>query len=175
MIDFIQLASTTHAYAGGNSGTGPESIDGDFGTYYGNSGGDFNTGSGGSFAGGATVYSTHTFSIKRTIKEIAFKIYTATDSSSSTDNAHHSQYKVQYQVEGDATWYDFAGATGSNGSFNPGTVDLTGLNVQNVVAVRAYVSNGGSFHNDDGQHTWDLRIYELQAFGDQQNNMAVAI
>jgi hypothetical protein len=169
LIDFIQLASTTHTYSGGNT-AGNLSIDGDFVTYYGHSGGDYASGSGGSFGSTATPTSTHSFPTPVTIQSIIYQVY-GTSSSGGGQNGTTLYVRVQYLVSGNPTWQDFTGTaitqstSSSTLSYNPGTLTVT-QTVANVTSVRVYVSNAGSYHNDFGQHTWDLRIYEIQAYGE---------
>lgn len=173
LIDFIQLASTVHFYP--YDVNGQNSIDGDFNTYLGHAGGDFASGSGGVFGSSVFVSSEHTFDSPKTLKQVSYKIYGSSQSSSSTDNHCNLQVRVQYKIQGDSTWYDLTDAnipynnSSSNTtiSYNPSLVTLSHTEtILNVVAVRAFVTNSGSHHNSDGNHTWDLRLYELQAFGD---------
>ena len=182
MIDFIQQGDTTHNYTAVNVNAGAQSIDSDFGTYAGFSGSDSASGSGGSFAGGGTMISEHVFSVARTIKQVIFRPYGNVSSNSSTDNAARCDYAIQYQLEGSSTWVTFTSGSGSAGSgssggsnsgnMDPGTLTLN-QTVQNVKKIRVTVSNGGSFHNDNGSHSWDLRIYEVQAYGDISGYAAI--
>lgn len=175
MVDLIQQGDTTHNYSAVNVNAGAQSIDADLNTYAGFTGSDSASGSGGSFAGGGTLISEHVFASPRTISRMDFKIYASVSSNSSTDNAARFAWAVQYQLEGSATWVDFTGGSGTggsgsgggsnSGSLNPGLQSIT-QEVSNVKKVRVTVSNGGSFHNDNGSHSWDLRIYEAQAFGE---------
>lgn len=173
MVNFIPLADTTHNYSG-NIGSGLQSIDNNFSTYLGHSGGDYANNSGGSFGGSATPTSTHNFAILRTIKQIIFKMSGNVHSESSTDHVATISYKVQYQLNNLPTWYDVAGGTyyssgGNDQSVNSGTVVLT-VDIPLVSAVQAYISSSGSYHNSDfngdGYHNWNLYIYEIQAYGD---------
>lgn len=168
-MDPIQLPDTTHNYSGVNVGAGANTIDGDQDTYAGFSGTDSASGSGGSFAGGGTIISEHVFATPQTIFGLIAKLYASVSSTSSTDNAHYYNYALQYQLEGSGVWTTFAGGSGSGGSsgsgsttFGPQTISVSET-VQNVKKVRVTVSNSGSFHNENGNHSWDLRIYEVTA------------
>lgn len=179
LIDFIQLASTTHNYSPA-IGAGNLSIDGDFNTYWGQAGGDYASGSGGSFGSTATPTSEHVFASPVTIKSITYKAYGVSSYGGGSQGAANLYVRVQYQLNGDTVWNDFTGtaSTQSTGggtvSYNPGTLSVV-QEIANVKKVRMYVSNAGSYHNDSGQHTWDLRLYELQAFGDGPAGYAVII
>lgn len=175
MINFVNLPDTTHSYAAVNNGSGAQTHDDNETTHGGFSGSDSASGSGGSFAGGGTLISSHAFAGAVTVKQMKFKCYASVSSNSSTDNAARCSYALQYQIQGDSTWYNFTGGTGSagsgsgggsnSGSFDTGLVTINEI-IQNVVAVRLTVTNGGSFHNDNGSHSWDLKIQEIQAYGD---------
>jgi hypothetical protein len=165
--DPIQSSSTNHTYSSGNTGVGENTIDGDVATYYSHVGGDYATGSGGSFGSTVTVISQHDFSAARTISSVTYRAYVYSQSNSSTDNAHYAYIYVEYNVGG--VWTAFTGGTVSGGAATDGNTTIGSASasttitqtVTDVIGIRIRVSNSGSFHNSDGNHTWDCRIYEL--------------
>lgn len=186
IIDFIQLPSTVHTYSAMINGPGQNTIDGDFNTYSGYSGSDSASGSGGTFQGGTSAQSIsqHTFPAAVTIKNVTYKVNLSASSNSGSDNHAQINFYYQYLLVSDAGIWSFSnifsGASNvqntSNGSvsYNPGIVNIT-QTVPNVVGVRIFMSNGGSHHNDNGSHSWDLRCYELKAFGDGPAGFGIII
>lgn len=175
--DFIHMSGTTHTYADGGTGTGPETIDGDNATYYGFSGSDTGSGSGGVFQGGTAnlVRSVHEFRVARTIDSITYRAYATATSSGTDDNHASARIHIQYATSAaPTTWVDFTGGSVEAGPTSNTTVTVGSTSssttitqtVTDVKSVRVYVTNSGSHHNGTGgSHSWDLRIYEISCTG----------
>lgn len=177
MTDFIQLADTAHSYAG-NVGTGANSHDSDELTYLGSSFSQSHSfQSGASFGFNTVAWSEHVFVAPRTIKQVKFKVYLTASVSGPTDRAAQVNYVVQYRVNG--VWTNFTGGTGTARRTDDGSVTIdTGLltltqTIENCQGVRVQVDCAGSFHNESGSNSGDVRIHEIQAYGDLAGYAAV--
>ena len=170
MTDFIPLADTAHSYAG-NTNTGAESHDGSEATYLGSVLSQSHSfQSGASFGFNTVAWSEHIFVAPRTVKEVKFKVYLTGSVSGPSDRAAQINYAVQYRLNG--VWINFTGGTGTSRRTDDGSVTLDpGLitlaqTIQNCEGVRVQVDCGGSFHNESGSNSGDVRIYEIQAYGE---------
>jgi hypothetical protein len=169
IVDVIQLRDTTHDYSdatGVVAGLGPETIDGDFDTYWGIF---YQQGGGGSSS--RTFRSLHNFIKSFDIDRIVFKCYiNATTNSGASANRASASCKVE--VYRDGAWEDVAGSSGSVSASGDKTsqttidVDLTDLDLTDVEDIRGYgyvwAQQDGS---GGGQRAW-CNMYELQAYAD---------
>ncbi|MDD5065215.1 MAG: hypothetical protein PHQ35_10725 [Phycisphaerae bacterium] len=161
-IDMIQLPDTAHVYSGGNVGTGPESIDGDFGTYYG-----LNVGS----TGGSAISSTHTFPQACLVNRIDFSFYAHAHEYGDDTGYVTTQYYVQWY--NGSVWQTVPGSDwlesksqyhdGLDSVKTSGHVTLTGLNLVNCSAIKAYVYVL-AYNNKNSNSNAQAYIYEIQAW-----------
>ena len=163
MINFITLPDTIHSYQGADA----TSIDGNFTTgYYYHASGSNNS--------SMVAYSAHTFTAPRRILEVRYRLFYYGVSTANYDHHLSLNWSVDYQLNGDSTWYTIPGTqvsynAGNNGdpgndhSNDSGNITLA-VDIQNVKAIRGYVSgdNGGN-NSPDGQ--LNANIYEIQAYG----------
>jgi len=162
-VDLIQLADTTHFYSGGNTGSGPESIDGDYGTYYGLAVGS---------TGGSAVESTHTFAKPHTVTQINFKFYTHTrEYGDDTGFLTIDRYVQWYNG---STWATVPGSdynhseshyhNGYDAFDDVSSVSLTGLDLENCSAIKAY-DYVVAYNKKNSNANAQAYIYEIQSFG----------
>lgn len=167
MKDFIQLPDTVHdyaTYAGTIANTGAETIDGDFATYW-----------GGSCTKDGTTYlkSLHTFGAAKHIKKfvISTHIEVHTQSGSSSDTGYSQSY-IYYKQSG--AWNLLSASVKSvscSGDCDE-SADWTltlDVDLQDVTDVYAYAYGSNSHAAGGGGGSNQIKIYEIQAFGDSKD------
>ena len=151
-------ASTKDVYTG--SGNGPQSIDGDFNTWFYES---YKHSSGGV----GTVVSEHDFTQNEVVNSVTFSMYAF----GRADGSYTKDYEAYYYVEAlqNGVWQQVPGSFGGtykvtgSGSYtaSSGVVTLNNLNLQNVTAIRAFAHGYGN-SSDNANADGAAGIYEIQ-------------
>jgi len=162
MIDYIQRTSTIHTYTGGSDG--PASIDGDWATSM------YDIVPSHQGPSNASVQSEHTFSGKRIIKQIDFKItsYARNADCCVFGYGKSNSWSYEYYNYDTLTWTTFPGASGSGEAGAHITLTVDDFGKIRTDKVRATAS-GSSWTNCSGGDSCQEteaggRIYEMQCW-----------
>lgn len=163
LVDLIHRASTTHSYAGPDSNTGPNSIDGNFTTAQESATERWD--------GGFDIASVseHIFVAPRLVRQIKYRLSASAYSYSDYDSQHSAGYCVQYSTDG-SSWTDVPGtrsgcADNGDGQCGHDSGEITAnVNLSHVVKIRAVSEVHGLGTGGNGHANGEAKIFEIQAF-----------